>query len=74
MEKLQTSIKKSDPPDTRNYRIISLLNVDYKNVSKVYANRLLAVHTNRIRISAVFRELLGLMQYVFKGRDVLRWA
>ena len=52
--------KKSDPTDIRNYRPISLLNVDYKIVSKVYANR----------ISAVLSELLGPMQYAFKGRDV----
>ena len=52
--------KKSDPTDIRNYRPISLLNVDYKIVSKVYANH----------ISAVLSELLGPMQYAFKGRDV----
>ena len=43
---------KSDPTDMRNYRPISLLNVDYKIVSKVYTNR----------ISAVLSELLGPMQ------------
>ena len=49
-----------DPTYIRNYQPISLLNVDYKIVSKVYANR----------ISAVLSELLGPMQYVFKGRNV----
>ena len=52
--------KKSDPIDIRNYRLISLLNVDCKIVCKVHANR----------ISAVLSELLGPMQYAFKGRDV----
>ena len=52
--------KKSDPTDIRNYRPILLLNVDFKIVSKIYANC----------ISAVLSELLGPMQYAFKGRDV----
>ena len=52
--------EKSDPTDKRNYRPISLLNVDYTIISKVYANC----------ISAVLSELLGPMQNAFKGRDV----
>ena len=68
MEKLQTSIycitliyKKSDPTDIRNYRPISLLNVDYtKFLARFYA----------IRISAVLSDLLGPMQYAFKARYI----
>ena len=52
--------KKSDPTDLRNYGSISLLNVDYKIVSKVYANC----------ISALLSEHLGPMKYAFEGRDV----
>ena len=57
-QKAFTSIYYSN--DIKNYRPISLLNVDYKFVSKVYANR----------ISAVLSKLLGPMQYDFMGRDV----
>ena len=51
--------KKSDPTDIRNYRLIWLLNVDYKIVSKVYAKH----------ISAVLSELLGPIQYAFNVSD-----
>ena len=52
--------KNSNPRDIKNYRPISLLNVDYKIISKVYANR----------IKCVLSDLLGPMQYAVKGRDV----
>ena len=52
--------KISNPTDIKNYRPISLLNVDYKITSKVYANR----------IKCVLSDLLGPMQYAVKGRDV----
>ena len=65
MKKLQTNkfysyYKKSDPTNIKNYRPISLLNVDYKIVCKVYANG----------ISTVLSEHLEPTQYAFKGRDV----
>ena len=52
--------KNSNPTDIKNYRPISLLNVDYKIISKVYANR----------IKCVLSDLLGPMQYAVKRRDV----
>ena len=52
--------KKSDPTDISNYRPITLLNVDYKIVSKVITNRLTLLMPN----------LLHDTQFAVRGRDV----
>ena len=53
-------LKKSDPTDISNYRPITLLNVDYKIVSKVITNRLTRLMLN----------LLHDTQFAVRGRDV----
>ena len=55
-----TLIYKSDPTDIRNYRPITMLNVDYNIVSKIYANR----------ISDVLSEILEPMHSALKSRNV----
>ena len=57
---INLAFKKSDPTGTKNYRPISLFNVDSKIVRKVYASR----------ISAALLKLLEPMQYAFNGRNV----
>ena len=48
------------PTYVKDYRPISLLNVDYEIISKIYANR----------IKCVLSDLLGPMQYAVTGSDV----